>query len=180
MYLALKEEIPDLVAMSLRDRDDEPAETVGPDLVDGSSEEADFLPRRWRRRYIESYLICPPAIAAATGLSSQEVEQRLSDHHGLAVGSHFDGCPLAVGLAPGGQRNTQSWSRSPPSAVRPEPHGGLRGRAPRLGPLLPLVLPRYQPDSRPSIWLGPPRPTWIRRGFARSDTGRVSVSTPSS
>ena len=89
VYLALKEEIPDLVVMSLRDRDDEPAETVGSDLVDGASGDQDFHPRRWRRRYLESYLIWPPAIAAASGLSLDEVEQRLRDQHGLAVGAHF-------------------------------------------------------------------------------------------
>jgi hypothetical protein len=89
VYLALKEEIPELVAISLRDRDDEPAETVAPDLVDGASGAADFLPRRWRRRYLESYLIWPPAIAAATGLSEDEINQRLADHHGLAIGTNF-------------------------------------------------------------------------------------------
>jgi predicted ATPase len=37
LYLALKEEIPDLVVLSLRDRDDEPAETVNEDLVDSTA-----------------------------------------------------------------------------------------------------------------------------------------------
>lgn len=89
VYLALKEEIPDLVVISLRDRDDEPAETVGPDLVDGASGDQDFHPRRWRRRYLESYLIWPPAIAAASGLALEDVERQLRDQHGLAVGAHF-------------------------------------------------------------------------------------------
>lgn len=89
IYTALKEEIPDLVVVSLRDRDDEPAETVGADLVDGQSGEADFHPRRWRRRYIESYLIWPPAIATATGLSEDDIKQQLSDQHAIAVGSTF-------------------------------------------------------------------------------------------
>lgn len=89
IYTALKEEIPDLVVVSLRDRDDEPAETVGADLVDGQSGEADFHPRRWRRRYIESYLIWPPAIATATGLSEDDIKQQLGDQHAIAVGSTF-------------------------------------------------------------------------------------------
>ena len=89
VYTALKEEIPELVVISLRDRDDEPAETVGADLVDGSSGEADFHPRRWRRRYIESYLIWPPAIAAVTGLEEEDVKQQLSDKHAIAVGATF-------------------------------------------------------------------------------------------
>lgn len=89
VYTALKEEIPQLVVVSLRDRDDEPAETVGADLVDGQSGDADFHPRRWRRRYIESYLIWPPAIAAATGLDQEDVKQQLRDTHAIAVGATF-------------------------------------------------------------------------------------------
>jgi predicted ATPase len=90
LYLALKEEIPDLVALSLRDRDDEPAETVKEDLVDSTAvADEGFQPRRWRRRYIESYLIWPPAIAAATGLSEDEVRQLLTDNHGISVGANF-------------------------------------------------------------------------------------------
>jgi predicted ATPase len=90
LYLALKEEIPGLVVLSLRDRDDEPAETVGADLIDRTTTGDDgFHPRRWRRRYIESYLIWPPAIAGATGLSEAEVTQQLSEQHGIAVGAHF-------------------------------------------------------------------------------------------
>jgi predicted ATPase len=90
LYLALKEEIPDLVVLSLRDRDDEPAEGVGADLVDhGASGDAGFHPRRWRRRYIESYVIWPPAIAAATDLPEATVAQDLADRHGVAVGAGF-------------------------------------------------------------------------------------------
>jgi predicted ATPase len=90
LYLALKEEISGLVVLSLRDRDDEPAEGTGADLVDKATTGDDgFHPRRWRRRYIESYLIWPPAIAAATGLSEEQVIQELSDHHGISVGAHF-------------------------------------------------------------------------------------------
>lgn len=90
LYLAFTEEIPDLRVLSLRDRDDEPAETVGPDLVDNPAPTVpEFHPRRWRRRYIESYLIWPPAIAAAAGLTEQQVRQHLTDHHGISVGARF-------------------------------------------------------------------------------------------
>jgi predicted ATPase len=90
LYLALKEEVPDLVVLSLRDRDDEKAELVGPDLVDpGAREDAGFHPRRWRRRYIESYLIWPPAIAAVTGVPEQQVVKELADRHGIAVTTNF-------------------------------------------------------------------------------------------
>ena len=90
LYLALKEEIPDLRVLSLRDRDDEPAETVGPDLKDNPvAADPEFHPRRWRRRHIESYLIWPPAIAAASPLSEGEVQDYLMNQHGIAVGEQF-------------------------------------------------------------------------------------------
>lgn len=90
LYLALGEEIDGLVVLSLRDRDDEPAEGVGSDLIDpAASGDSGFHPRRWRRRYIESYLIWPPAIATASGLAEENVTRRLADLHGIAVGSGF-------------------------------------------------------------------------------------------
>ncbi len=90
LYLALKEEIPELRVLSLRDRDDEPLGTVGDDLVDNAIPgDPEFNPRRWRRRYIESYLIWPPAIAAASGLSEEQVRDYLMNHHGIGVGEHF-------------------------------------------------------------------------------------------
>jgi predicted ATPase len=89
IFTALREEIPDLVVVSLRDRDDEPVATVGADLVDGGAGGDGFHPRRWRRRYLESYLIWPPAIAAAAGLDVEQVKRELSDHHALAVGANF-------------------------------------------------------------------------------------------
>lgn len=89
IFLALQEEVPDLRALSLRDRDDKPAEEVGPDLVDGVSESNSFFPRRWRRRYIESYLVWPPAMAAARGVPEEQVAKELAELHGLAVGAGF-------------------------------------------------------------------------------------------
>lgn len=90
LYLALKEEVPELVVLSLRDRDDEPAEMVKEDLVDSSAVgDGGYFPRRWRRRYIESYLIWPPAIAAAAGVSETDVVAELRDRHGIAVGPNF-------------------------------------------------------------------------------------------
>jgi predicted ATPase len=90
LFQALQEEIPDLRALSLRDRDDEPVGAVGSDLIDNAVvHEPEFHPRRWRRRYIESYLIWPPAIAAASGLTEDAVRSSLEDLHGIAVGEKF-------------------------------------------------------------------------------------------
>jgi predicted ATPase len=90
IFLALQEEVPDLRALSLRDRDDERAEDVGADLIDpAAAESGGFFPRRWRRRYIESYLVWPPAIAAAQGVDEERVRSELAELHGLAVGTGF-------------------------------------------------------------------------------------------
>jgi len=90
IFLALQEEIPDLRALSLRDRDDERAEDVGADLIDPTaSESGGFFPRRWRRRYIESYLVWPPAIAKARGVSEEQVNHELAELHGIAVVAGF-------------------------------------------------------------------------------------------
>lgn len=90
LFRALGEEFGALVAVSLRDRDDDPLNTVGPDLEDKLvPDNPAFITRKWRRRYIESYLIWPPALAAAAGLSEDEVRERLQDDHGIAVGVNF-------------------------------------------------------------------------------------------
>ncbi len=91
LFLALKEEIPDLVALSLRDRDDEPYTTVGDGLVDKSHEydQPDFHCRKWRRRHIENYLLWPPTIANLLDISLDQVEGRLRDNYGIAIGNSF-------------------------------------------------------------------------------------------
>lgn len=91
LFRALSEEIPDLVAISLRDRDDESLNTVGANLEDtGHSDPPDgFLCRKWRRRHIESYLLWPPAMAAASGRSEDEVRQQLQDQFAIAIGANF-------------------------------------------------------------------------------------------
>ncbi len=84
---ALQEEIPELVAYSLRDRDDDPMGSVGPNLEDREAADGSdgFYARKWRRRHIESYLIWPAAIARASGMSETQVVGRLRDDHCVAV-----------------------------------------------------------------------------------------------
>ena len=90
LYLALKEEIPSLVVLSLRDRDDEPAEGSGADLIDkAAGDDGQLPPSALAPRYIESYLIWPAAIAAATGLGESAVNDRLAEHHALSVTERF-------------------------------------------------------------------------------------------
>jgi hypothetical protein len=91
LFFALKDEVPELVAVSLRDRDDEPKNTVGDALSDKSHESStpDFHCKKWRRRHIESYLLWPAAIAAATGKTEAEVTAALATDHAIVVGATF-------------------------------------------------------------------------------------------
>jgi predicted ATPase len=90
LFLALCEEIPGLVAVSLRDRGDTPAGQVGSELEDKTiTTPAGLDCRRWRRRNIESYLLWPPAIAEATGRPESAIRTELADHFALAIGSTF-------------------------------------------------------------------------------------------
>lgn len=91
VFIALKEEVPALVAVSLRDRDDEAKASVDSDLVDKTHQESvvGLRYRKWRRRHIESYLLWPPAIARAAGLDEEDVHDSLRDRFSLAVGDNF-------------------------------------------------------------------------------------------
>ena len=86
LFSQLKEEIPDLKAISIRDRDDEPDGTVDADLKDKThtSNPPGFLAMKWRRRHIENYLIQPNAVARAAGKTVEEVSQFFRHQHGLA------------------------------------------------------------------------------------------------
>lgn len=86
VFLALREEIPELVAFSLRDRDDESIGTVNENLHDlGVAETEGFFARKWRRRYIEAYLMWPAALADASGISEDEIVAALRDKHCVAI-----------------------------------------------------------------------------------------------
>lgn len=80
----LRNEFGDVRALSIRDRDDEAVGTVDAQLHDkGNGTAEGFLPLKWRRRYIESYLIWPGAIAASTGRTIGEVEAALDREFGF-------------------------------------------------------------------------------------------------
>jgi len=99
-FRALKDEIPDLVALSLRDRDDEPKNTVGDALLDKSHDnsESGFNCKKWRRRHIESYLLWPEAIASATGKPVEEIISTLATDHAIVVGPSFPESDAPDGL----------------------------------------------------------------------------------
>jgi len=91
LYLAFTAEFPNpLTVLSLRDRDDEALATVAEDLHDRvHPDEGLFLTRKWRRRHIESYLVCPRAIAEVSGQTVEAVVEDLRDKFGVAVGDTF-------------------------------------------------------------------------------------------
>nr|WP_251007722.1 ATP-binding protein [Sphingobium sp. BHU LFT2] len=83
LFLQLKAEIPDLVAVSLRDRDDMAIGQIDKaTLSDRSQNNVDpnLHLKIWRRRHIENYLLWPPAIARASGRPEDDVVQLMADH----------------------------------------------------------------------------------------------------
>ncbi|MFD5627083.1 ATP-dependent endonuclease [Streptomyces sp. NPDC127072] len=90
VFRAIGDEVPGLVAYSLRDRDDETLGTVGPNLEDkGFNPAPNFMARKWRRRYIEGYLIYPRALAEAASVPEEDVVTMLRDDFGIAIGETF-------------------------------------------------------------------------------------------
>jgi energy-coupling factor transporter ATP-binding protein EcfA2 len=86
LFLQLKREIPELKAISIRDRDDEPDATVEANLIDkGHKASDDFKPLKWRRRHLENYLLVPAAIARLSGKQEEDVRQLFADNFGLAL-----------------------------------------------------------------------------------------------
>ena len=88
IFDSLKENIPDLKCVSLRDRDMDNPDVVG----DGLKYKAISLPNdspilllQWRRKNIESYLLCPKAIAEATGKSVEEIKLYFQQKFALAI-----------------------------------------------------------------------------------------------
>lgn len=92
LWRAMCDEFGPVVAVSLRDRDEESFATVGERLEDKSyaNFEADgFLARKWKRRYIESYLVWPEAIAKAGEQDVDRVREVFAETHALAIGTNF-------------------------------------------------------------------------------------------
>lgn len=90
LYRALKEDIPNLMALSLRDRDNLDPGLILPDLRNkGEKEVPGFEALNWKRRHIEAYLIVPRAIAAAMKVDEESVRDQLADHYNYAHTSAF-------------------------------------------------------------------------------------------
>jgi len=86
LFMQLKKDIPELKAISIRDRDDEPDATVEASLFDKAnpSKTAGFQALKWRRRHVENYLLNADVIARAAARSSAEIKEFM-EGHGLAL-----------------------------------------------------------------------------------------------
>ncbi|WP_353315092.1 AAA family ATPase [Shimia sp. NS0008-38b] len=86
-YLKLKSAIPELKAISLRDRDEKPinqvCETTLRDKSDNHKEEC-FFSRTWRRREIENYAFVLQAIARAANIGAEDLKSWWEEEMGLA------------------------------------------------------------------------------------------------
>ncbi|WNF56041.1 AAA family ATPase [Pseudomonas sp. SG20052] len=87
LFMQLKQDIPELHAISIRDRDEESDGTVHASLIDRSNDAVTpgFIALKWRRRHIENYLLCTPAIARTANISEDIVTLFLKEKHGLAL-----------------------------------------------------------------------------------------------
>lgn len=80
--------LPDLKCISLRDRDMDNPDAVGEGLeykIINLPQDSPILLLEWRRKNIESYLLCPKAIAEASGQSVDSVKQHISVNFALAI-----------------------------------------------------------------------------------------------
>ena len=90
LFKGLCVDIPDLKAVSLRDRDDLLPIQVDEELnYKGFTSTEGFLTLTWKRRMIENYLLSPSAIAAASGHDMEDITSTLSETFALAIGSSF-------------------------------------------------------------------------------------------
>lgn len=88
IYKELCKYIPDLKCVSLRDRDMDNVEMIGDGLtykgIDISQDDP-LLLLEWRRKNIESYCLCPKAIAEASGRPVEDVKLHLQQNFALAI-----------------------------------------------------------------------------------------------
>ncbi|MEQ6331457.1 hypothetical protein VLF92_24440 [Pseudomonas chengduensis] len=94
MFSQLSGEIQNLRGVSLNDRDNEELRTVrANDLADLVYEplpqDSKLFFKKWRRRYIEGYLLHPDAIARASQRQPQEIIDHISAHHAINIGTRI-------------------------------------------------------------------------------------------
>lgn len=115
LFLQLRAEVPELKALSLRDRDDlELGQVDKTTLRDKSfnNSEPNLRFRVWRRRHIENYLLWPQAIARAAGRPVEDVTALMAEH-ALVVPADFTSRDVAEAMIDArGKELTQEHDRS--------------------------------------------------------------------
>jgi predicted ATPase len=124
LFIQLKAEIPDLIAISLRDRDDMALGHIDPDdLSDRSHNHGDvnLHLKIWRRRHIENYLLWPEAIARASGANPADVIALMAEH-ALIVPENFKSRTVAEAMVDArGKEIIHEHSRSVKAVFRVQP-----------------------------------------------------------
>lgn len=88
IFNELRKHIPDLKCVSLRDRDMDNVEMIGDGLIYKGilmPPNSPMLLLEWRRKNIESYCLCPKAIAEASGRPVEDVKLHLQQSFALAI-----------------------------------------------------------------------------------------------
>jgi len=92
LFTEIAKEIPDLRGISLRDRDDESLGTTSASLEDFSHPDIagrNLFCRKWRRRYIESYLLSAPAIARAASTTAEVIIRHIAEHFAIDLSNSY-------------------------------------------------------------------------------------------
>lgn len=88
IFLELCKHIPDLKCVSLRDRDMDNVEMIGEGLEYKGilmPQNSPLLLLEWRRKNIESYCLCPKAIAEASRQPVEDVKRHIQQNFALAI-----------------------------------------------------------------------------------------------
>lgn len=98
LFKQLQKDIPDLQAISIRDRDDDADASVGADLIDKDFKtKPGFIAMKWRRRHIENYLFSKSAISRCAIKQVEEVEDFFGTH-GLVIPDNICDSDVAIAL----------------------------------------------------------------------------------
>ena len=92
LFDQLSIEIVGLIGISLRDRDDESLGTTNLSLEDKSHPESDkrkIYCRKWRRRYIEGYLLSAKSISRSCEVALEDVVDHIRNYFAIDISNDF-------------------------------------------------------------------------------------------